>query len=169
MTIYTIGHSTRPADEFADSLVRHGVRQVVDVRKLPGSRRFPHFNAEAMAEWLGEAGIAYVHEPGLGGRRSSSGDSPNTYWENASFRAFADYMRTPEFEAALERLIAVAGEQTTAIMCSEAVPWRCHRQLIADALVSRGVEVRDIVGKNARQHALHAHAHVEDDGRLRYV
>ncbi len=168
-TIFTIGHSTHSAEAFLELLGPHNVCQIVDVRKLPGSRRYPHFNAGAMREWLTEAGIAYVHEPGLGGRRQSLGESPNTFWKNASFRAYADYMRTPEFDAALDRLLNAAAARTTAIMCSEAVPWRCHRQLIADSLVARGVEVRDILGAAAKLHTLHAHAQVEADGHLLYI
>jgi uncharacterized protein (DUF488 family) len=169
MTIYTIGHSTHSAEAFTEMLVRNGVQQVVDVRRFPGSRRWPHFNQDAMREWLAAARIEYRHEPDLGGRRKGSADSPNTFWENAAFRAFADYMATPEFEAALERLIEAARERPTAIMCSEAVPWRCHRRLIADALLARGIEVLDIVGSSRRVHELNPHARIDADHRLTYV
>ncbi|HEX4130899.1 MAG TPA: DUF488 domain-containing protein [Pirellulales bacterium] len=170
--VHTIGHSTLPADEFYRLLRLHGVQHVIDVRRFPGSRRWPHFNREAMEQWLADVSISYRHEPALGGRRSGrrSGrsESPNTFWESPSFRAFADYMATPEFSAGLEKLIAEAGDRSMAIMCSEAVPWHCHRRLIADALVARGIEVRDILGAAARPYALNPHARVTADGHLEY-
>jgi uncharacterized protein (DUF488 family) len=159
-TLFTIGHSTHSAEHFIELLREHGIALLVDIRQFPGSRRHPHFAREQMAEWLPEAGIEYVHEVGLGGRRRGRDDSPHVYWQNESFRAYADYMQTPEFEAALERLIALARERPTAIMCSEALPWRCHRRLVADALVARGWEVRDILAHKATPHLLDPHARV---------
>ncbi|HWA99202.1 MAG TPA: DUF488 domain-containing protein [Pirellulales bacterium] len=167
-TIYTIGHSTHPADEFCRLLQLHGVGRVIDVRRFPGSRRWPHFNREAMQAWLAAAGIDYRHAAHLGGRRRGQSDSPNTFWQNESFRAFADYMATPEFAAALQELIGSAEDRPTAIMCSESLPWRCHRRLIADALVAHGIEVRDIIGTAARPYTLNPHAVVRADGRLEY-
>lgn len=126
--VFTVGHSTRSADEFLELLGANGVRALVDVRRYPGSRRYPYFNRESLSELLSTAGIAYHHAPELGGRRESTADSPNTFWKNASFRAYADYMSTPEFQTAFERLEQIAWSLATAIMCAEAVPWRCHRQ-----------------------------------------
>ena len=168
--LFTIGHSTRSAEDFRALLVEHDVKRLVDVRRFPGSRRYPHFGADALSESLGEVGIEYFHEPALGGRRTSSNESsPNTYWRSASFRAYADYMASPEFREALARLIAASQEQRTAIMCSEAVPWRCHRQLIADALSAQGFEVVDIIdARHADVHKLNPAARLQPDGTLTY-
>lgn len=167
--LYTIGHSTRPAAELVELLHRHGVECLVDVRRYPGSRRHPQYGSEALAQVLAENGITYVHEPELGGRRTPRPDSPNGYWRDAGFRGYADYMATPEFEAALARLRARADGCTVAIMCAEAVPWRCHRQLIADALVAGGDDVAHITGPGeARAHVLNAAARVTEDGTLTY-
>ena len=167
--LYTIGHSTRTAEAFRDLLAENGVRLLIDVRRFPGSRRWPHFNADAMRQWLSDAQIDYRHEPDLGGRRKGNPDSPNGYWTNDSFRAYADYLSTPEFRAALARLVGLAQERPTAIACSEAVPWRCHRRLIADVLVSRGFEVLDILRPgHAEPHVLNPHAVVQSDGTLIY-
>ena len=163
-TFYTVGHSTRSIEEMIALLRAHGVTRIVDVRRYPGSRRFPHFAREALAEHLGQAGVEYVHEPALGGRRRPSPDSPNTWWRNAQFRAYADHLASDEFQQALERVIAGADDAATALMCAEAVHWRCHRQLIADVLVSRGHEVRHIQSETrAEPHALNESARVEDD------
>lgn len=143
--LYTIGHSTHSAEAFAALLKTHSVAQVVDVRSIPKSRHCPQFNADAMTEWMPAKRMLYVPMKALGGRRYSRKGSINTGWRNASFRGYADYMGTPEFEAGLHELMRLAHERTTAIMCAEAVPWRCHRSLIADALVVRGWEVREIV------------------------
>lgn len=162
LTIYTIGHSTRPIDEFIDLLRAHGVRQLVDVRTIPRSRHNPQFARDQLGPALETAGIHYLHAPDLGGLRHSRRDSVNGAWRNASFRGYADYMQTDAFTAALEKLISVAREQPTAIMCAEAVPWRCHRSLIADALLVRGVKVEEISSATRRQpHQLTPWAKVE--------
>lgn len=168
-TIFTIGHSTREAAEFIALLRAHGVDRLVDVRRFPGSRRYPHFGAEPLAASLGEAGIDYQQLPELGGRRAAAPDSPNSGWRNAGFRGYADYMATAEFAAALDRLVALAAERPTAVMCAEAVPWRCHRRMIADALVAAGHEVRHILSETrADAHALHGMARRTPEGTLVY-
>ena len=144
--LYTVGHSTRSLDEFVRLLGQHGVRAVADVRRFPGSRKHPHFNADALAGSLPAAGLQYVPFPSLGGRRRASPDSVNAGWRNESFRGYADYMQTAQFGEAIGQLEELAGPTPTVIMCAEAVPWRCHRSLIADAMLVRGWEVLDIVG-----------------------
>jgi uncharacterized protein (DUF488 family) len=144
--LWTIGHSTRAIDEFLGLLAGSSIRRVADVRKIPGSARHPQFNADALASSLSAARISYRHYPSLGGRRGKrAAGSPNTAWRVVAFNAFADHMATPEFAAALDELTGVAELLRTAVMCSEAVPWRCHRRLIADALVVRGWTVLDIL------------------------
>jgi uncharacterized protein (DUF488 family) len=170
MVVHTVGHSTRELADFLSLLQAHGVRRLVDVRRYPGSRRHPHFAREALAAALRSEGIDYQHEPDLGGRRTGRRNSPHTAWRSPSFRAYADHMDTPAFAAALARLTDLGREAPTAILCAEAVPWRCHRQLIADALVARGVEVRHILGPEpAERHTLHPSAAVRADGRLVYA
>jgi uncharacterized protein (DUF488 family) len=142
--VLTVGHSTRPIGEFVELLKAHGVERVVDVRTVPKSRRNPQFGQDQLPGTLAEAGIGYTHMPALGGLRKSRPDSPNTGWRNASFRGYADYMQTPQFAAALEQVVALGGKERIALMCAEAVPWRCHRSLIADALLVRGVAAEDI-------------------------
>lgn len=142
--LYTVGHSTRTLQEFISLLNAHGIAVLADVRRYPRSRRFPHFNDDALARSLPAAGIAYRSFQSLGGRRQPSRDSINLGWKSESFRAYADFMQTPAFDEALQQLIAEAQRSRTAIMCAEAVPWRCHRQLIADALLARGWHVLDI-------------------------
>jgi uncharacterized protein (DUF488 family) len=155
LRIFTIGHSNRPIEEFLRLLDAHGVERVADIRTMPRSRHNPQFNAETLAESLRSARIDYVPLKELGGLRHAKSDSINTGWKNASFRGFADYMQTPEFAAGIDSLISVAEEKTTAIMCAEAVPWRCHRSLVADALVARGIEVDDILSATrAQPHAI---------------
>src|SRR3954469_977932 len=134
-TIYTIGHSTRPFDEFVALLQANGVRRVVDVRTMPRSRRNPQYNTDTLPETLGAAGIDYTHLKGLGGLRRPRRDSPNGAWRNESFRGYADYMQTPAFDSALGELLELADEEPCTLMCAEAVPWRCHRSLVADALL----------------------------------
>ena len=161
MTLFTIGHSTRPLDEFVGLLQANNVALVADVRTAPGSRRLPHFAKAALAAELPLIGIEYVHLPELGGLRKAKSDSINTGWRNVSFRGYADYMQTDAFEAGLEKLLALAARHTLAIMCAEAVPWRCHRSLIADALTSRGVEVLEIIGRGqSRLHSMTPFARV---------
>ena len=147
--IWTIGHSTRKIDNFISLLEENGIKSLVDVRSLPGSKRYPQFNKEALADSLGKAGIRYEHFPQLGGRRKPKPDSRNTAWRNASFRGYADYMETEEFRKAIARLIDLANEAgPTAIMCAEAVWWRCHRALISDFLKARAIEVIHVLDAN---------------------
>ena len=153
--IFTVGHSTRSLDELVGILRAHGVERLVDVRTIPRSRHNPQFNRESLSKALHNRRLSYRHMKALGGLRHARADSINTGWRNASFRGFADYMQTPSFEEALEKLIALAEQKPTAIMCAEAVPWRCHRSLIADALTVRGYEVRDLMSAtNAKRHTL---------------
>jgi uncharacterized protein (DUF488 family) len=164
MTIGTIGHSTHPIEEFIRMLQAHGVRRLVDVRTIPKSRRNPQFNQESLAASLQAAGIDYRHLPGLGGLRHARKDSINSAWRNASFRGYADYMQTPEFTQNLHTLMELASEAPTAIMCAEAVPWRCHRSLIADALVARGIPVLEILSATKSQsHAMTPFARVDGE------
>lgn len=159
LSLYTIGHSTRGIDELLALLGEHGVETLVDVRRFPGSRRHPQFSREAFAASLAAAGIDYVHEPDLGGRRQPRPDSPNTAWRVAAFRGYADHMTSAEFGAAFERLLERAARSRSVILCAEAVPWRCHRRLIADAAVAAGVEVTHILGQGrAERHLLDANA-----------
>ena len=152
--IWTIGHSTRSIDDFIAALAAHGIKLVADVRLLPGSKRYPHFNSDALEQSLGAHGIRYEHFRELGGRRKPRVDSPNTAWRNDAFRGYADYMETSEFEAGIARLLALMREiGPAAIMCAEAVWWRCHRGLVSDYLKARGVEVTHIVdAKKAEPH-----------------
>jgi len=167
MTVYSIGHSTRPLDEFLGLLRAHGVTHLVDARTIPRSRRNPQYNREALPEALRPAGIGYAHVPGLGGLRRPRRDSVNTAWRNAGFRGYADYMQTPEFAESLETLIALATREHVAVMCAEAVPWRCHRSLIADALTVRQVSVEHILDGGRQCHRLTPWARV-DGVRLTY-
>jgi uncharacterized protein (DUF488 family) len=166
--IFTVGHSTRPQEELVAILKEAGVELLVDVRRFPGSRRHPQFGKETLRAGLAAAGIAYRHEPDLGGRREPRPDSPNTAWRVAGFRGYADHMASPEFRAALERLMAPP-ETPTAVMCAEALPWKCHRQLIADALAPRGVKVVHLLGAGQRQpHVLNPNAVAGPDGVVVY-
>lgn len=146
--IYTIGHSTRSLLEFVRLLKEHGVTRLADIRRFPGSRRHPHFAGEALAASLPRAGLEYVHLEALGGRRKPARDSQNMAWESDQFRGYADHMASAEFRAAVERLLA--SERETAYMCAEAVPWRCHRSLIADALLVHGIPSDDIASPTRR-------------------
>ena len=167
-TLWTIGHSTRPIEEFVTLLATHGIRLLIDVRTTPYSRHNPQFNSESLAAGLKAAGIAYRHLPELGGRRKSRPDSVNQGWKHAGFRGYADYMQTDAFWRALEGLMADGKQERTAIMCAEAVPWRCHRSLISDALVSRDWTVRHILAQaKADPHTLTPFAKLED-GMLIY-
>ncbi len=159
--VLTVGHSTRPIEEFLHLLDAHGVKRLVDVRTVPRSRHNPQFEQDSLPRALARAGIAYTHMPSLGGLRHPRQDSINVGWRNAGFRGFADHMQTQEFEKALKSLVAMAEEQRVAIMCAEAVPWRCHRSLIADALLVRGVRVEEISSPTRTQpHKLTPFAHV---------
>lgn len=149
--ICTIGHSTHPLDEFFDLLRANEVRHVLDVRTMPRSRQNPQFNKETLPGSLQATGIRYSHLPGLGGLRHARKDSINDGWRNVSFRGYADYMQTPEFAANVQAVVELATYECCALMCAEAVPWRCHRSLIADALILRGVRVEDIIGKGPRK------------------
>ncbi len=151
MVVSTVGHSTHPIEEFIGILRAHGIRRLVDVRTIPRSRRNPQFSQENLPASLETAGIEYLHLPGLGGLRHARKDSVNTGWRNASFRGYADYMQTREFGQNLDHLIQAASEAPTAIMCAEAVPWRCHRSLIGDALLARGISVDDILSASKCQ------------------
>jgi len=147
--IWTIGHSTRKIDDFISLLEENGIKLVTDVRMFPGSRRYPQFGREALAKSLSGHGIGYEHFPELGGRRKTKPDSKNTAWRNESFRGYADYMETEDFQKGIARLVDLA-EKTgpTAVMCAEAVWWRCHRSLISDYLKARGVEILHILDHN---------------------
>jgi uncharacterized protein (DUF488 family) len=162
--VMTIGHSTRTLDEFIGLLQAHGVTCVADVRTVPRSRHNPQFNKTSLPRSLKKSGLSYVHLPGLGGLRHAKRDSLNVGWRNASFRGYADYMQTPEFGQSLDELVQLASREQIALMCAEAVPWRCHRSLIADALLVRGIRVEDIMSPTRRQiHALTSFAKVRGD------
>jgi uncharacterized protein (DUF488 family) len=164
MNVYTIGHSTRAADELSALLREHEIKLLADIRRYPGSKRYPHFASEAMARWLPEHGIAYMHMPELGGRRKPLPDSRNTAWRNEQFRAYADYMATDEFRDAIDALLSLAEKQRVSIMCAEAVPWRCHRNLVADDLTRRGIEVIHVIGAGSvKQHIMNPLAQIEGD------
>lgn len=161
LVLFTVGHSTRSFDEFVELLQTYGIARLVDVRTIPHSRHNPHFNHDKLGSFLRNRRIGYRHMKELGGLRHARVDSPNAGWHNASFRGFADYMQTQVFVAAVEKLVELAREKPTVIMCAEAVPWRCHRSLIGDALVVRGIEVRDILSTTrVKPHALTAMARV---------
>jgi uncharacterized protein (DUF488 family) len=160
--IFTIGHSTRTLDSFVTLLQAEAIRLVVDIRTIPRSRRNPQFNQETLPEQLGKYGISYVHLPRLGGLRRPHAGSVNTGWHNDSFRGFADYMQTSEFESGLTGLLKLLDRGPLAIMCAEAVPWKCHRSLVADALLVRKFLVEHIMGPaSRRKHALTPFAYVE--------
>jgi uncharacterized protein (DUF488 family) len=161
-TLYTIGHSTRSFEALAAILAAQGIELLIDIRTLPRSRRHPHFNREQLESALPAAGIRYLHMPALGGLRHPRKDSINSAWKNDSFRGYADYMQTPEFAQAIADLLDLASGARTAIMCAEAVEWRCHRSLVADALAARGVEVLHIQDeKRTRAHRVTAFARIE--------
>jgi uncharacterized protein (DUF488 family) len=167
--IWTIGHSTRPIDIFISLLDENGVKLVADVRSLPGSKHYPQFNREMLARSLTEHGIRYEHFPELGGRRKATKDSRNTAWRNASFRAYADHMETEEFRTGIERLVDLAAESgPAAIMCAEAVWWRCHRSLISDYLKVRGIDVMHILDANETKPHPYTSAAQIVNGELKY-
>ena len=167
-TLWIIGHSTRPIDEFIALLKAHTIAELIDVRTVPRSRHNPQFNTDTLAQSLRDSGIRYRHRPALGGLRKPKKDSINAGWRNESFRGYADYMQTEEFIRAVEELMAESRLYRTAVMCAEAVPWRCHRSLISDALVSRGWEVRHIMtAEKSDPHHLTSFAVIEN-GALTY-
>ncbi|HYW27188.1 MAG TPA: DUF488 domain-containing protein [Terriglobales bacterium] len=168
MALFTIGHSTRSFDELVDLLREHGVTLLADVRTAPGSRRMPQFTKAALASELPGRGIEYAHLPELGGLRRPRPDSPNAGWRNESFRGYADHMADHDFAAGIERLLEWGRDRNVAVMCAEAVPWRCHRSLIADALLVRGVDVTHIVGAGRTQPAMLTPFARVEGGRITY-
>jgi uncharacterized protein (DUF488 family) len=159
--VCTIGHSNRPIEVFVDLLRRNEIARLLDVRTVPRSRHNPQFDRDTLPAALDAAAIAYTHLPGLGGLRHARPDSPNAGWRNLSFRGYADYMQSPEFAENVQRVVEAAKTQRCVLMCAEAVPWRCHRSLIGDALLVRGIRVEDIIGgKGRRPHVLTAFARV---------
>jgi uncharacterized protein (DUF488 family) len=168
LTVWTVGHSTRSGEEFVQILKAHGVQVLVDVRSFPGSRRYPQFNRAALSESLAQTGVEYRHEPRLGGRRKPRADSHNTAWRNAQFRGYADHMESEEFRKGVEDLLELAGEARVAVMCAEAVWWRCHRSLLADYLKATGHTVIHILDeKKTEEHPFTPAARLID-GELSY-
>ncbi len=168
VSVYTIGHSTRSADEFSQILLEHKIKNLADVRSFPGSRRYPHFNQGQLAESLPRLGMKYHHFPALGGRRRPLPNSKNTAWKNSSFRAYADYMETESFRDGIKQLLEIARTDRSAIMCAEAVWWRCHRGLISDYLKAMGIEVIHVVdAKRTEAHPYTSAARIID-GALSY-
>ena len=166
--IWTIGHSTRTLDEFLELLAENKIKVLADVRSFPGSRKFPHFNREALASSVERAGTRYIHLKALGGRRKPNPDSPNTVWRNASFQAYADYMETDDFRDGICELLDVATDNRTAIMCSEAVWWRCHRSMISDYLKANGTLVLHIMAPGHTDEHLYTSAARIENGELTY-
>jgi uncharacterized protein (DUF488 family) len=167
--VFTVGHSTRTLQELIALLEENGVKELVDVRRFPGSRRYPHFSRDPLSAALGERRIAYRHEPDLGGHREPRPDSPHTAWRVAAFRGYADHMESAAFQSALSHVVTRASLVTCAVMCAEASPDRCHRQLLADALLARGLEVRHILAPgHAVSHTLLPAARVDVTGRVIY-
>ncbi len=161
-SIWTVGHSNHPLEKFLEILKAHRIERVIDVRRFPGSRRWPHFSAARLSDSLPASGIEYVGMPDLGGRRKANPDSPHTAWRVEAFRGYADFMDTPAFAASLQRVEALAAEKRSALMCAEALPWRCHRSLIADALIARGWKVFEILSeKEVRPRELPSFARLE--------
>lgn len=166
--VWTVGHSTRSADEFGQLLLAHTIKILVDVRSFPGSRRYPQFNKGALHDHLAALHINYIHMPTLGGRRQSSANSHNTAWKNASFRAYADYMETESFRQGVATLLELVADNRTAIMCAESLWWRCHRSLIADYLKVKGLRVIHIIDeKKTTPHPYTSAASIVD-GKLSY-
>ena len=168
MKIWTVGHSTRSSEEFVQILLAHGIEVLVDVRTFPMSRRYPHFNRDTLAATLKERGIEYRHKPNLGGRRKPRPDSHNSAWRNEQFRGYADHMETEDFKNGFQELLELASSKRVAVMCAEAVWWRCHRSLIADYLKAEGHEVVHIIDeKKTEEHPFTSAARIVD-GRLSY-
>ena len=168
MQVWTIGHSNQPLGDFVATLIAHDIALVADVRRFPASRRHPHFSKEALAAALTERGISYEHFPELGGRRSARKNSHNSAWQNASFRGYADYMETHEFETGVTRLLSHAADKRTAIMCAELLWWQCHRGLIADYLKARGHDVVHLVSPGKQERHPYTSAASIVDGQLSY-
>lgn len=168
LTVWTIGHSTRSAEEFGAILKAHEIEVLVDVRMFPGSRRYPQFNKEALSAALAKLGIEYKHEPRFGGRRTPRADSHNTAWRNASFRAYADHMEGDEFRKAVEELLELAASRRTTVMCAEALWWRCHRSLISDYVKAAGHHVVHILGESKTEDHPFTSAAKIVDGELSY-
>jgi uncharacterized protein (DUF488 family) len=167
--LWTIGHSTRTADDFLGLLRTHHIDHLADIRTIPQSRRHPHFGRVALEARLKENGIEYRHFPDLGGLRKPGPDSPNGGWRNHAFRGYADHMLTPEFSAAVDDLLMFGAEGRAAAMCAEAVWWRCHRRLLSDALVGRGVDVQHILNEAKTQpHGLTPFAKIQKSGLVSY-
>ncbi len=166
--LYTIGHSTRTAEEFLELLQSFKIQVLADIRRFPGSKKFPQFNQEILREHLEAHGIQYIDIEKLGGRRKKSSSPENSRWRNPSFQAYADYMKTAEFEQGAEELAEIATEKTTAIMCSEAVWWRCHRSMVADYFKAKGWEVLHIMGKNKTTEHPYTSPAVVKDGKVYY-
>ena len=160
-TVHTIGHSTRISEAFIELLNAHAIETLVDVRRWPGSKRHPQFNREALSASLSSNGVEYLWRGDLGGFRKAAPDSPNTAWRVSAFRAYADFMLSDEFERIMNEMETLVEEKRTALMCAEAVPWRCHRQLLADAFVVRGWSVCDIMDDGDHEHKLPTFARVE--------
>jgi uncharacterized protein (DUF488 family) len=166
--IWTVGHSTRSIEDFISLLASFEIDQIVDIRTVPRSRWNPQFNKDALEKALPDAGIAYMHAKDLGGLRTASKKSVNMGWRNESFRGFADYMQTPEFDTALQRFVDLAEGKRAALLCAEIVPWKCHRSLIADVLLTRGFEITEIMEEGKSQpHKLTPFAVVQD-GKVTY-
>ncbi|MGI9066274.1 MAG: DUF488 domain-containing protein [Pyrinomonadaceae bacterium] len=168
LSIWTLGHSTRSPEEFDELLLAHNIEVLVDVRSFPGSRRYPHFNKPELSRQLDSIGLTYLHLPALGGRRRPSPDSKNTAWKNSSFRAYADHMESEEFGHGIEALLELAQTKRTAVMCAEALWWRCHRSLIADYLKANGVEVIHILDAVKTEAHPYTSAARIVDGQLSY-
>jgi uncharacterized protein (DUF488 family) len=167
VTLWTIGHSNRSLEQFIELLGAQRIQLLADVRRFPGSRRLPHFNQENLSKSLGSAGVEYIHFPELGGRRKALSNSPNTAWRNEAFRGYADFMMTGEFRAGIERLLDLARQKRTAIMCAEALWWQCHRSLIADYLKAAGHKVLHIMGNKTEEHPFTSAARMVE-GKLSY-
>jgi uncharacterized protein (DUF488 family) len=163
-SIWTLGHSIHPLEKLIAILEAHEIERVIDVRRFPVSRKWPHFDAESLAASLPDADIAYAGMPELGGRRKARPDSPHTAWRTDAFRGYADFMDTPEFAESLNRAMALARERRSALMCAEALPWRCHRSILSDAFLARGWEVREIINeRDARSRSLPDFARLEGE------
>lgn len=167
-TVFTIGHSTRTIEEFIAMLQNFDIKILADIRRYPGSKRYPHFNKSELEEYLKDAGIKYIHFPDLGGRRKPKPDSENTAWRNAAFQGYADYMETEEFKEAIRKLERLAEKENLVYMCSEAVWWRCHRSLISDYLKAEGWKVMHIMDINKAQEHPYSKPAKVDQGRLFY-